>query len=392
MIKPLSLTFLLAILLLACGPTSSPEKEEAEANSLDWEALSTRLLAQAQLTEGEKVLLLAEPGRFDSLVVFLADGIRETGAEYLGTFSNTEEQPVDWKTEFTEAGSNLNAEALKVHLQSADLGIMMPGPSPDNLIYGLIQDNLREGIGRTIHFHWSGAYDLNGKPLAMTPEIDALYQQVVLETDYEQLARDQRAFQSAAREKRVTVTTPAGTHVSFLIGDRPVTKQDGNASQAHMDKARNLIDREIEIPAGAIRVAPIEESVEGIIVFPDAEWDGEAVTGLQLSFRAGKVVEMQAASGLEAVQSEMEKAGEAGKSFREFALGFNPLLAIPDENPHIPYYGYGSGIVRLSLGDNTELGGEVTGGYVRWNFFPRATVYVGDELWVEDGKLMREDK
>lgn len=55
----------------------------------------------------------------------------------------------------------------------------------------------------------------------------------------------------------------------------------------------------------------------------------------------------------------------------------------------IPYYGYGAGVVRLSLGDNSELGGKVTGGYVRWNFFTDATVSVAGETWVSEGKLVR---
>jgi hypothetical protein len=46
-------------------------------------------------------------------------------------------------------------------------------------------------------------------------------------------------------------------------------------------------------------------------------------------------------------------------------------------------------VVRLSLGDNSELGGRVGGGYVRWNFFVDATVRVGDQVWVEDGRLVR---
>jgi hypothetical protein len=45
-------------------------------------------------------------------------------------------------------------------------------------------------------------------------------------------------------------------------------------------------------------------------------------------------------------------------------------------------------VVRLSLGDNSELGGRVTGGYVRWNFFTDLTVTVGDRVWVRNGKLM----
>ena len=148
-----------------------------------------------------------------------------------------------------------------------------------------------------------------------------------------------------------------------------------------------LIDKEIELPAGAIRVAPIETSVEGVIAFPPSQWDGRPVDGLKLRFSKGRVVEVTAASGQDAVEAEMQRAGEAGRAFREFALGFNPLLAVPDRAPWIPYYGYGAGVVRLSLGDNSELGGNVTGGYVRWNFFTDLTVTVGSTTWVRSGKM-----
>jgi hypothetical protein len=114
------------------------------------------------------------------------------------------------------------------------------------------------------------------------------------------------------------------------------------------------------------------------------------VEGLVLSFESGRVVEAHATRGLQAAIAEMEAAGAAGQAFREFALGFNPLLAIPSEGePWIPYYGYGAGVVRLSLGDNTELGGAVGGGYVRWNFFTDATVETDDQAWVEGGRLIR---
>jgi len=185
------------------------------------------------------------------------------------------------------------------------------------------------------------------------------------------------------------VTTPSGTDIKFKIGDRQVTKQDGNAARAHMANARTLIDREVELPAGAIRVAPMEETVDGTIAFPDAIWNGQMAEGVLLTIKAGKVTDVKASTNIESVQQEIDNGGEAAKSFREFALGFNPMLAIPETDPWIPYYGYGAGVARLSLGDNSELGGNVTGGYVRWNFFADATVKVGDEIWVENGKLIK---
>ena len=54
----------------------------------------------------------------------------------------------------------------------------------------------------------------------------------------------------------------------------------------------------------------------------------------------------------------------------------------------IPYYGYGAGIVRLSLGDNQELAGAVKGSFVRWFFFPDATVEVNGRAIVKNGKLL----
>ena len=44
-------------------------------------------------------------------------------------------------------------------------------------------------------------------------------------------------------------------------------------------------------------------------------------------------------------------------------------------------------MVRLSLGDNSEVGGKVTGGYVRWNLFLDATLTAGGQTWVRDGQL-----
>jgi hypothetical protein len=253
-----------------------------------------------------------------------------------------------------------------------------------------MQDVLRSGRGRTIHFHWSGAYGLDGSALEITPAMSAVYERVLLHTDYEQLRAGQRRFEQAARGAEIRVTTPAGTDVRFRIGNRQVTKQDGDASAARLAMARVLIDREIELPAGAIRVAPLEESVTGRIAFPPSMWGGERVTGLVMTFAGGRVTDFQARTGRAGVERELKESGEPARHFREFALGFNPMLAIPSAGQRwIPYYGYGAGVVRLSLGDNTELGGTVTGGYVRWNFFIDATVRVGDEVWVRDGRLVK---
>ena len=217
--------------------------------------------------------------------------------------------------------------------------------------------------------------------------IDAVYQRALLETDYAALAEVERRFEAALRAGEARITTPLGTDLRFRIGARPVNHQNGDASAARASKGVILIDREIELPCGAIRVAPLEETVEGWIAFPPSQWDGRPVEGLKLRFSKGQVAEIVVRSGREAVEAEMRRAGEGARAFREIAVGFNPLLAVPERQQWIPYYGYGAGVLRLSLGDNSELGGLVKGGYVRWNFFTDATVTVSGVTWIRDGRL-----
>lgn len=386
-LKALLPTLILSI-LVSCQQPPKQETDETQ-NQLNFEAIANKLISQAQLQPGERVLLVGQPGRFDPLISLLKSDIEKSGAIYLGTVSIESTQPMSWKTDFTTSLEGADEEKLVSLLGDVDLGVMLPGATPADKTYAALQNVLKMGKGRTIHFHWQGAYDLNGRLMEPDASIDMFYENVLLNTDYAELAKKQIEFDQAMRENWVSVTTPAGTDIKFQIGDRQVTKQDGNASLKHMQNAKTLIDREVELPAGAIRVAPIEETVSGTIVFPDSEWNGKMVRGLVIKFEKGKVVDVTANENLEAVQEELLKAGEAGKSFREFALGFNPLLAIPAENAWIPYYGYGAGVVRLSLGDNSELGGNVGGGYVRWNFFVGTTVKVGEDVWVKNGKLIK---
>src|SRR5687767_15491472 len=76
--------------------TIPEEKEEIEPLEnmdrpfkLEWKKIAHEIINRADLQPDEKVLLVAYPGDFDSLVVFLEEKIKERDAEYLGTFSVT---------------------------------------------------------------------------------------------------------------------------------------------------------------------------------------------------------------------------------------------------------------------------------------------------------------
>lgn len=383
---------LIAALLTALGaaPGAQPRL------TLDYPAMARRLVAQLALQSGERVLSVAHPGTFAALLPHVRYEVMRAGGIDLGVVEVLAEPvPETFDPAVLRAGAAAARAGYKAMFRDVDAAIMMPGASTAHPAYLAMQDwladDLRERRGRrTIHFHWiegNSAYALPGQPLPDRVAIETVYQRALLDTDYPALAAAQRRFADALRDQEVHLTSPAGTDLRFRTGNRPVSVQDGNASAARAAAGAVLIDKEIELPAGAIRVAPIEETVEGVIAFPPSQWDGRPVDGLKLRFARGRVVDVNATSGREAVDAEMQKAGAAGRAFREFALGFNPLLAVPERGGWIPYYGYGAGVVRLSLGDNSELGGTVTGGYVRWNFFTDVTVTVGTTTWVRGGRM-----
>ena len=374
---------------LALGTASLAAQERLR---LDWPELARVIIQRMALEQGETVLLVAHPEMFRDLIPPLRYEVMKAGAVDLGVIDVLPSG--EWDSNVIQQGAGPSREVYQEIFKDIDASVMLPGATPKHPAYAAIQDILRAGKSRTVHFHWlenRSAYPLSGQPLPDPSAIDAFYQLAVLNSDYDALTQIQGRFEQAMRKREIRVTTPLGTDLRFRIGDRPVNRQDGDASKARTDHGVILIDREIEIPAGAVRVAPLEETVRGTIAFPPSQWNGGPVTGLKLEFVEGRVLKITAESGKEHVEAEMEQAGDVGRRFREFALGFNPQLTVPERNSWIPYYGYGSGVVRLSLGDNSELGGTVRGErpYIRWNFFTDATVRVGNEVWVRDGKLVK---
>jgi leucyl aminopeptidase (aminopeptidase T) len=369
--------------------------------TFDYSAIAKRLVQQLALKPGERVLSIAHPGTFDDLIPYIRYEVMRAGGVDLGVVEVLREPvPETFDAPVLRKGAGESRASYKAMFRDVDAAIMMPGANTSHPAYLAMQDWLKDDLTehrgrRTIHFHWienGSAYPIAGQPLPSRPEMDGHYQRALLQTDYKALADVERRFADALKSGDVHITSPGGTDLRFRSGNRPANLQDGDASAARTAQGKVLVDHEIELPAGVVRVAPLEETVEGTIVFPPSQWDGRPVENLRLRFSKGRVVEITASSGKEAVEAEMSKAGDAGRAFREIGVGFNPLLAVPGRTPWIPYYGYGAGVVRLSLGDNTELGGAVAAApgqpaYVRWNFFTDLTVSVGNTVWIRNGKL-----
>ena len=273
----------------------APARSTAQAQfSFDWPAIATRLVAQLAPQPGEKLLILTHPGLFEDLIPHLRYAIARAGATDVGVVDVLAEPvPAGWDFEQVRRGNARAREAYRAMFAGVDGAIMMPGAVPAHPAYAALQDLLREGRGRTVHFHWvenGSAFPLPGQPLPSRAAIDALYQRALLDTDYAAVAGVLQRFEQALRTGEVHVTSPSGTNLRFRVGSRVVNRQDGDASAARTARGQVLIDREIELPAGVARVAPLEDSVEGTIAFPPSQWDARAVEGLRLHFERGQVV------------------------------------------------------------------------------------------------------
>jgi len=342
---------LLAAAILAAAQTSSPK--------LPYEVMAERIATALKPAAGETALLRYDPGVMPELEAATRATLAKRGV----------------KVQSIPYGRVENFDGL---LAQTDIYVWLPTqpgrPTEPDQAAALARwlDGAR---GRQIHFHWGdGTRAVDSTNGRHDAAFDRIYLDA-LDIDYAALNREQDQAIAKLRSGEVRVITPQGTDLRFRLGDRPVTKQNGDASAETIKKARNRIDREIELPAGAIRVAPIEESVNGRIVIPGARIAGTRISNIRLQFTNGKITDATASSNEAALRAYLNETSGL-RQFREFALGFNPKLHAPMGSPWVAYYGYGAGMVRLSLGDNTELGGTVRGGGVHWFFFPGAEITV----------------
>jgi hypothetical protein len=336
---------------------------------LPYDAMAARIVEALQVTQGERVLLRVDPNNLAALAPLVQKALQTRGAV----------------VEVLPYGPVPDFES---RLARTDVYVWLPAPATatpaDQAL--MLQRWIDNGGGRELHFHWiDGTRDVDGLPAKHTPAYDRVYVDA-LDVDYQALATNMDRAIQRLRAGEVRVTTPHGTDIRFRVGDRPFNKQDGDASKAHARTGRIRIDRHTELPAGILRVAPLEETVTGVLVVPSARFGDQQAADVRLEFQKGVVTGARARSGNDVLQAFL-KSDPAASRFREFCLGFNPRLVVPPGESALPYYGYGSGVVRMSLGDNTELGGTVRGGVVRWLFFPDATVRVGSDVIVQDGKL-----
>jgi hypothetical protein len=145
-----------------------------------------------------------------------------------------------------------------------------------------------------------------------------------------------------------------------------------------------------------LRFIPDAGATQGTLVvpriaIPRAGPEGGVVQGARFEFKAGRVAASSATANEAGLRRLLESIGGDIGKVGEVVLGTNPLLAGRLPSGDLPYYGYGAGYVRVSLGDNWESGGPLrtATGENLWLFLEGATLSTGSSALVRDGQLVR---
>jgi len=147
------------------------------------------------------------------------------------------------------------------------------------------------------------------------------------------------------------------------LGPYQVTAKIGEGGMGEVYQARDTkLDRDV-----ALKVLP-----EAFTTDPDrlARFEREAKVLASLNHpNIGSIYGLEEAEGVKALVLELVEGPTLADRISKGPIPVEEALPIAKKI--------------------AELGGTVTGGYVRWNFFRDTTVVLNDDVWVRDGRLVR---
>ncbi|MFQ5895127.1 MAG: aminopeptidase [Nitrospinota bacterium] len=199
--------------------------------------------------------------------------------------------------------------------------------------------------------------------------------------DYAEVRRlSERLADLITRARSVRFTTPKGSDFRLSVEGRTCFPLFGLATEKGTFAA---------IPDGEAAVSPLEGTAEGVLVDPfcierkDLGVLREPFGRIEV--RAGKVVSMAGSPGAERFWRVLEENGETAKNLAEFALGTNPACR--------PYASIREGkktwgTCHVAVGDSGSIGGKVVSPLHVDIVFARPTVYVDDQVVVQDGRVL----
>jgi len=366
---------------------------EVQLPPVDAARMVSRVVALLQPTAGERAILVYDPTYYPELargfyvelsragvypVIPLTfdppETLRPRVANPVEAVRALMADPVKAKKREEEVVS-----MLRPLFEKADIFLWLPARQswPDLRWERLVGASRARGI----HFHWIAAPE--GRSAEEIRTLSRMYEHAVLDTDYVMLSKEQDRLITLIRGQDLQITSPEGTDLRMHVPRQAwFHKDDGDMSPARARQAKSVRDREMEIPVGALRFVPDVGSVEGRLVLKQVPTRDGMAEGVTIQFERGRVVRVRAEKNEAGFRTECESVGGDIDKVGEIVLGTNPLLVASMPSGELPYFGYGAGYLRVSLGDNWESGGTNRSplGRPLWFLLEQASLKAGGQV------------
>lgn len=373
--------------------------ELAQLPPIDATRLAKRVVEMLKPQRGETAILVHDPSYYPDLTLEIHRELSNAGVHpiVILTFEPMAGSGVSEPVEAVrvlaadpERSRKREAEAVAMLLpmfQKADIFLWLPARFtwPDLRWERLVGATRVRGI----HFHWIAAPERFNQDTLN--DLSRMYERAVLETDYVALSKKQDRLMSVLRGKDLRIQTQDGTDLAMRVPQTAIFhKNDGDMSTLRARQARSVRDREMEVPAGALRFIPDTNSVSGRLVIAAVPTRQGIAERVAIEFKNGRAVKIAALKNESGFRAEWDGVGGDVDRVGELVIGTNPLLVGRLPSGELPYFGYGEGYVRISLGENWESGGSNRSplGRPLWFLLEDATLSAGSGVLIRDGRLI----
>jgi leucyl aminopeptidase (aminopeptidase T) len=250
-------------------------------------------------------------------------------------------------------------------------------------------------LGTAVCSYWDQVYEVvKGKPLLSVnllsekclETMDMSYEKFLItfanavNVDYDKVKQAGSAIlESLHKRELIKITTPDGTDLTFSIKGRRVGIETGTLENCFSTGK----ECEVEIPAGEVYVAPIENSAYGTLVTDEVRDFG--VQKLRMKFREGRIASFEAAKGKASFKRLLAEAQGQKDRIAELGIGINygmtPIgLRIHDEKA--------LGTAHIAIGNNIHLGG-INKASIHIDFILyKPTIKADRDVIMKDGKVI----
>lgn len=210
-----------------------------------------------------------------------------------------------------------------------------------------------------------------------------------INADYKAIAENAKKIENLlVNSKKVEISSPAGTNISFSVAGRKCFINDGTIDENEA-KSEDFMQRWVSFPDGKIYVSIVENSGNGKIVVPKdviSSASNETVENLSFKVKNGKVSNLKAEKGEENFMKIWKQYTGPIDTIAGFQIGLNPEIKISGDEVDYRHF-VAEGMVYVIFGDNSKSGGKnkVSSSYL----FPitNATVKIDGKMIIENGNL-----